>query len=64
MFGNFKIGTRLGLGFATALALLLAIVALGMNRISTISHDVNALSHQHLTEVVLANQMEIGRAHV
>ena len=57
MFGNFKIGTRLGLGFATALALLLAIVALGMNRISTISHDVNALSHQHLTEVVLANQM-------
>ncbi len=57
MFANFKIGTRLGLGFATALALMLAIVAVGMNRIGTISHDVHALSHQHLTEVVLANEM-------
>jgi methyl-accepting chemotaxis protein len=57
MFGNFKIGTRLGLGFATALALMLAIVAVGISRIGSISHDVHALSNQHLTEVVLANEI-------
>ena len=57
MFGNFKIGTRLGLGFATALAFMLAIVAVGVNRIDSISNEVDTLSNQHLTEIVVANEM-------
>ncbi|GAB3364916.1 MULTISPECIES: methyl-accepting chemotaxis protein [Giesbergeria] len=57
MFGNLKIGTRLGLGFALALAFLLAIAAVGVGRIGAISKDVESLSNQQLNEVVLANEM-------
>jgi len=57
MFGNFKIGTRLGLAFAAALAFLIAIVAVAVGSITDISEDVETLATEQLTQVVLANEM-------
>ena len=57
MFANLKIGTRLGLAFAAALAFLIAIVAVGVGRIGAISKDVDALATEQLAQVVIANEM-------
>jgi methyl-accepting chemotaxis protein-1 (serine sensor receptor) len=40
VFNNFRIGARLGIGFAGVLALLLAIAGLGINGIRQVQHDL------------------------
>jgi methyl-accepting chemotaxis protein len=54
---NIKIGTRLGLGFGTILALLALIVGLGIARLSELNSDMNKIAQGTFPRVLLSQQI-------
>src|SRR5690554_2614525 len=57
MFKNVKIGTRLALGFAVVLILLIAIAVLGLSRLSMLNKDLEALAQDRYPKTVWANNI-------
>jgi methyl-accepting chemotaxis protein len=55
---NLRIGTRLGLAFATLVALLIGLAAIGMNQLSRVAEDTDAIAHDRLVKVSLAQTIE------
>ena len=55
---NFKIGTRLGLGFALVLLLLAGITVLGITRLSFLSNGTGKIVNDAYPKVVLAYQIK------
>ncbi len=62
MLGNLKIGTRLGLGFAIPLVLLVTIATVGYVRIKLLDHELESMAGDKLPKVILANGI-IDRIH-
>jgi methyl-accepting chemotaxis protein len=65
---NLKIGLRLGLGYAVALALLVAIAAIGVMKISDLQTEIQLLVKDKNVKVQLANDVmdavnAVGRYH-
>jgi methyl-accepting chemotaxis protein len=63
-----KIGLRLGLGYAVALALLLAIAAIGVARISELQEEIGMLVKDKIAKTKVANDIvgainAVGRYH-
>ncbi len=46
MFGNMKVGTRLALGFASVIVLLLTVLAVGMQRMSAIDTRLHEITDE------------------
>ncbi len=57
MLGNLKIGTRLGLGFAIPLLLLVTIATVGYVRIKLLDHELESMAGEKFPKVVLANSV-------
>jgi methyl-accepting chemotaxis protein len=51
---NLRIGVRLGLAFAFVLALLMAIVGVGINKLADVDDDLEAVTDQRYPQVLLA----------
>ncbi|MGE5467245.1 MAG: methyl-accepting chemotaxis protein [Ignavibacteria bacterium] len=65
---NLKIGLRLGLGYAVALALLVAVAAIGVSRIGDLQQNIEGLVKDKQAKTRLANKVvhnidAIGRYH-
>jgi methyl-accepting chemotaxis protein len=57
MLNQFKIGTRLGVGFAVTVALLIAIAVMGISRISSLTQSIEGLMHNSYPRTVQANNV-------
>jgi len=57
MLNNLKIGTRLATGFAITVIIIVALAALGINRISTINGEISLLVHDRFPKTVWANEI-------
>ncbi len=55
---NLRIGTRLGLAFATLVALLIGLALIGVNQLSRVAHDTDVIAHDRLIKVSLAQNIE------
>lgn len=55
---NLRIGTRLGLAFATLVALLIGLALVGMAQLSRVAHDTDVIAHDRLLKVSLAQGIE------
>lgn len=55
---NLSIGTRLGAGFAGAIVLLVAVAALGVNRITAVSQSTEIILHDRFAKVALSHTIE------
>ncbi len=55
---NLRIGTRLGLAFATLVALLIGLALIGVNQLSRVAHDTDVIAHDRLLKVSLAQNIE------
>jgi methyl-accepting chemotaxis protein len=60
MFGNMKIGLRLGLGFGVVVFLLVAIAIIGVTRLSNLNDNVQLLVKDRYPKTVLANNVIDG----
>ena len=60
MFGNMKIGLRLGLGFGTVVFFLLAVAFVGVTRLSSLNDSVHVLVSDRYPKTVLANNVIDG----
>ena len=63
MFGNLKIGIRLGIGFAVTLILLLVIAFVSFIRLSDLNTEVELMVNDRFPKTVLANEV-IDSIHV
>jgi len=59
MFGNLKIGTRLGLGFALVALVIAAIVWLGVTRLADISSKTSIITDVQNTKVDAVNEIKL-----
>ncbi|HEX6707979.1 MAG TPA: methyl-accepting chemotaxis protein [Albitalea sp.] len=57
-FRNLRIGVRLGAAFAFVLALLLAVVAVGVSRLAAVDHELRAVVDDHYPDVLLAHAVQ------
>lgn len=57
-FRNLKIGTRLGMSFALAIALLMAITAPGLNRINAVNDSTEISLHDRYVKIAIASTIE------
>jgi methyl-accepting chemotaxis protein len=55
---NLKIGTRLGAGFFTVIALLIAIAAIGISRINAVDRNTELIAHDRHAKVAMAQLIE------
>jgi methyl-accepting chemotaxis protein len=55
---NLRIGTRLGLAFATLVALLIGLALIGVNQLSRVAHDTDVIAHDRLLKVSLTQNIE------
>ena len=55
MFGNLRIGVRLGIAFATLLALLIAISLLAVGKLNQVNGEINRIVNERFPKVVAAN---------
>jgi len=68
MLNNFKIGVRLGLGFATVLILLVVVAFIGVTRIGEMQSATDGLVNDKNVKVKIANEIfnnvaDVGREH-
>ena len=54
---NLKIGTRLGIGFAVPLLLMVIIAVISYNRLATLGNEVQDMAHDKFPKVVMANEL-------
>jgi methyl-accepting chemotaxis protein len=54
---NLKVGTRLGLAFGAVIALTLAMVAVGFQKLSTLSDVTQRIVHEDWERTALANDL-------
>ena len=57
MFGNMKIGTRLGFGFSVVLLLLAAIAAIGVVRMGDINGDLSFILNDKYPKIAVSNDI-------
>jgi len=57
-FRDMKIGTRLGIGFAGVIALLILIAVVGIDRIETVKVNTELILHDRYAKVALAHSIE------
>ncbi|CAD5374664.1 Methyl-accepting chemotaxis protein [Rubrivivax sp. A210] len=57
MFANMKIGTRLAIGFASVLVLLIVVSVIGVTRIATLNAEVDGLVQDKFPKTVQANDI-------
>ena len=57
MFNNFKIGTRLGVGFGLTLALLLLIAFIGFTQVKALNYAVDDLVGDKFPKTVQSNEI-------
>lgn len=55
---NLRIGTRLGLAFATLVALLMVLATVGMHQLDKVAEDTDVIAHDRLLKVNLAQTIE------
>ena len=48
MFARFNVGVRLGLGFAVVLSLLIVVAVIGINRLSVMHDELDAIAGRDL----------------
>jgi methyl-accepting chemotaxis protein len=60
MFKNMKIGTRLGLGFALVLIILLAMLAMSALRMGKLNAQINSIVAEEFPKTVVANSIIAG----
>jgi methyl-accepting chemotaxis protein len=68
MFGNLKIGIRLGIGFAVSLILMLVVSVVGISRIGELQADITGLVKDKNVKAKIANDAidninSVGRLH-
>jgi methyl-accepting chemotaxis protein len=56
MFKNLKIGTRLGIGFAVTLILLIVVASLGIARVGELQQEITGLVKENNVKTKLANE--------
>ena len=56
--GNLKIGTRLTAAFATIIALLIAVAAIGYTKINAVNGNTEIILHDRYAKVALAQTVE------
>ena len=54
---NLKIGTRLGIGFAVPLLLMVIIAVISYTRLATLGNEVQDMAHDKFPKVVMANEL-------
>ena len=57
LIGNFKVGTRMAMGFGIVLALMIALTAVAISRMSFIQANLNQLVDVESTKIRLVNEM-------
>ncbi|MFM9925892.1 methyl-accepting chemotaxis protein [Variovorax sp. H27-G14] len=57
-FKDYRIGTRLGIGFFAVIALLMAMVAIGISRIQAVDRNTEIIAHDRYAKVALAQTIE------
>ena len=57
-FKDFRIGTRMGAGFAVVIVLLMAMVAVGISRIRAVDRNTEVIAHDRYAKVALAQTIE------
>ena len=57
MLNNLKIGTRLAVGFAITLVLLIVIAVMGISRMSSLSHELNMVVNDRNPKTVQVNDI-------
>src|SRR5258708_39247402 len=57
MFSDMRVGTRLAIAFAVVIALLLAIVAIGVNRMASINEGLRTITEENNVEMGHATSM-------
>ena len=55
MLNNFKIGTRLGFGFATTLLFLIAVAVIGIVRLQAVNEELNTMLQDRFPKTVMLN---------
>ncbi|WP_136414079.1 methyl-accepting chemotaxis protein [Herbaspirillum sp. ST 5-3] len=56
-FANLKVGTRLGIGFAILILLLVGATALGVSRLSALDDSTNLIARNYYPRVAIANKV-------
>jgi methyl-accepting chemotaxis protein len=57
-FRDLGIGTRMGLGFAALIALLIVMVVVGITRIRAVDQNTEVIAHDRYAKVALAQTIE------
>jgi methyl-accepting chemotaxis protein len=57
-FRNLRIGQRLAAGFAAIIALVMAMAALGIDRVGAVDHNTELIVHDRYVKVALSNDIE------
>ncbi|WPG40877.1 MCP four helix bundle domain-containing protein [Variovorax sp. EBFNA2] len=55
---DFRIGTRMGAGFAAVIVLLMLMVAVGISRIRAVDDNTEVIAHDRFAKVALAQTVE------
>lgn len=58
MFNNLKVATRLALGFGAVVALLLALAALGVSRMSEMNERTSLIVNDRVAKAMMAKEMQ------
>jgi methyl-accepting chemotaxis protein len=58
MFGDMKVGVRLGLAFAAVLALMVGIIVVGVTRLAALNDEIDAITDVNNVEIQHATSME------
>src|SRR4030067_38009 len=64
MFGNFRIGARLGIGFAVVVGLfVVTLLSVGMS-LSSLTQDVKQINKETLPYILVVEEMDVSRSEV